>query len=97
VIEGTPDGSTWLVTKFPFPTANGERFIAGVGIDITEQKRNEEKIRLSEQRYRSLVRASSQLVWTCDAQGYLGHEMEDWQLFTRQSPDQIHGLGWLNR
>jgi PAS domain S-box-containing protein len=99
-IEETPnpDGSstTWHVTKFPFSTVSGDRFVAGIGVDITERKRNEEKIALSEQRYRSLARASSQLVWTCDAFGYFGHEIEDWQRFTGQTADEVHGFGWLD-
>lgn len=70
-----------------------ERMV-GINVDITEQMQAEEKIRLSEQRYRSLVRASSQLVWVCDAEGYLV-EAEDWQLFTGQTPQQARGLGWL--
>jgi PAS domain S-box-containing protein len=72
-----------------------ERMI-GINVDVTERKRAEEKIRLSEQRYRSLVKASSQLVWTCDAHGYFGHEIDDWQRFTGQTTDQVDGFGWLN-
>lgn len=69
-----------------------ERMI-GLNVDITEQMQVEEKIRLSEQRYRSLVKASSQLVWVCDAGGYLV-EAQDWQLFTGQTAEQARGLGW---
>jgi PAS domain S-box-containing protein len=72
-----------------------ERMI-GINIDVTDRKNDEERIRLSEQRYRSLVRASSQLVWTCDGDGYLTHEVEDWQLFTGQTAEQVRGLGWSN-
>lgn len=71
-----------------------ERMV-GINVDITEQMQAQEKMRLSEQRYRSLVRASSQLVWVCDAAGYLV-EAEDWQLFTGQSSQQARGLGWTN-
>jgi PAS domain S-box-containing protein len=63
---------------------------------VSELKSAHERIRVSEQRYRSLVRASSQLVWTCDGDGYLRHELEDWQLFTGQTSEQVRGLGWLN-
>jgi PAS domain S-box-containing protein len=34
--------STSLITKFPFSTVNGERFVAGIGMDITERRRAEE-------------------------------------------------------
>ncbi|NPV61064.1 MAG: PAS domain S-box protein [Methanotrichaceae archaeon] len=41
-----PDGSRcyWLNTKFPFRDAAGRRYIAGIGLDITERKRIEEEL-----------------------------------------------------
>jgi PAS domain S-box-containing protein len=72
-----------------------ERMI-GINVDITDRKQDEEKIRLSEQRYRSLVRASTQLVWTCDSDGFLKHEIEDWKLFTGQTAEQASGWGYLD-
>jgi PAS domain S-box-containing protein len=72
-----------------------ERMV-GINLDITDRKKDEEKIRLSEQRYRSLVRASTQLVWTCDSDGFLKHEIGDWQRFTGQTAEQESGWGWLD-
>ncbi|HUO61506.1 MAG TPA: ATP-binding protein [Candidatus Acidoferrales bacterium] len=45
-----PDGSKslWLNTKFPIASANGERLVAGIGLDITERKRSEEALLQSE-------------------------------------------------
>jgi diguanylate cyclase (GGDEF)-like protein/PAS domain S-box-containing protein len=98
VFEESPnsDGSvrTNLVTKFPFSTTGGERFVAGIGLDITDQKRSEEKIKLSEQRYRSLVRASAQLVWSCNADGTYSRDIDEWQHFTGQTSEQMRGQGW---
>src|SRR5207244_945590 len=37
--------------------------------DITDRKRAEEALRTSEQRFRSLVEATSQIVWTCEPSG----------------------------
>ena len=50
----------------------------------------------SEQRYRSLVRASSSLVWLADAQGGARDRQPDWEGFTGQTPDQYAGFGWLD-
>ncbi|HUO60045.1 MAG TPA: PAS domain-containing protein [Candidatus Acidoferrales bacterium] len=54
VVEDAPDGSTWIVTKFPFPTLSGERFVGGVGVDISERERAEQELRESEERLRIL-------------------------------------------
>lgn len=53
----TPDGQMhhWLVYKFPFRDAEGHRFVAGMAVDLTEQKQAEESLRNSEALYHSLV------------------------------------------
>jgi PAS domain S-box-containing protein len=40
--DGTPHH--WLVVKFPMTDASGRRFIAGVGVDITERRRVEKAL-----------------------------------------------------
>ncbi|MEP6900595.1 MAG: PAS domain S-box protein, partial [Actinomycetota bacterium] len=49
---------------------NVQGFFAFV-IDLTENKRSEEKLRKSEERFRSLVNATAQIVWTADSNGIL--------------------------
>jgi len=41
-----PDGSRcyWLNSKFPFTDAAGNRYVAGIGLDITARKQGEEQI-----------------------------------------------------
>lgn len=87
----------WMLSnaKVHFDREGKPERMIGINIDITERMQAEEKIILSEQRYRSLARASSQLVWVCDADGYLV-ETEDWQRFTGQTSQQAQGLGWSN-
>jgi len=45
----TSDGErcSWLTTKFPFCDAAGHRFVAGIGLDITEHKAAQEALRQS--------------------------------------------------
>lgn len=50
----------------------------------------------SEQRYRSLVSASSSLVWLADAEGGARDSQPDWEHFTGQTADQYVGSGWLD-
>ena len=52
-----PDGSHswWWIFKFSFQDASGQRYVGGVGIDITERKGMEEKLRESEQRFRAIA------------------------------------------
>jgi PAS domain S-box-containing protein len=50
----------------------------------------------SEQRYRSLVLASSSLVWLADAEGGARNHQHDWEAFTGQAPGEYVGSGWLD-
>jgi PAS domain S-box-containing protein len=65
-----PDGSRchWLSSKFSFCDTAGNRYLAGIGVDITKLKQTEEALRQSERRYRELVQyANSAIIrWSCD-------------------------------
>lgn len=53
VEEGTTaDGKRpwWLCHKFPYQDETGKRFVGGLAVDLTEQKRIEDELRDSEQR-----------------------------------------------
>lgn len=53
----TPDGRLreWLVVKFPYHDANGQVFLGGMAIDLTERFEAEEALRASEAKYRTLI------------------------------------------
>lgn len=64
--------------------------------DITERKRAEEALNRSETRYRSLVTAASQIVWTTNALGEVVEDMPLWRSYTGMTREEIQGWGWLN-
>ena len=70
VIEETSnaDGSRccWLNCKFPFRDAAGNRFVAGVGLDITERERAEEALRESKERSKRVQEIAHLGSWELD-------------------------------
>jgi diguanylate cyclase (GGDEF)-like protein/PAS domain S-box-containing protein len=73
VVETLPghDGQLrhWLVNKFLFTRSSGERFVGGLGMDVTALKVAESRLSQSEERYRHLVEHSQGLICTHDATG----------------------------
>lgn len=54
----------------------------------------QDSLRKSEERYRSLVIATSQIVWTTGANGELCDDIPLWRAFTGQRKDEMKGSGW---
>ncbi len=70
--------------------------------DLTERKAAERKLRgaadtlrVSEERYRSLADALSEIVWNTAADGSIVPPQPGWEAFTGQSSEEIIGTGWL--
>lgn len=71
--------------------------LAGISVyfhDITTRKAREEALRLNEARYRSLVAASTSIVWMAKADGQI-EEMPQWRAYTGQSESAVKGWSWL--
>jgi PAS domain S-box-containing protein len=49
-----PDGAIahWQVLKFPFHDVSGKRFLGGMALDVTEQLKAEEKLKMAEEQFR---------------------------------------------
>lgn len=54
------------------------------------------ELQRSEERYRSLTEATSQIVWRTDLQGRISSELPTWQAFTGQTPAEYWGMGWAD-
>jgi len=80
---------------------NGESLIWSSVEDISDlklaqQKRQqtEQSLKQSEERYRSLVKTTSQIVWVSTPEG-LCFDVTDWIAYTGQSETEAKGSGWL--
>ena len=62
--------------------------------DITSRKRAEEELKRSEQRYRSLVEATAEIVWTNSPEGKMQGPQPGWGGFTGQTEAEYQGYGW---
>ncbi|MGH9972124.1 MAG: PAS domain-containing hybrid sensor histidine kinase/response regulator [Pyrinomonadaceae bacterium] len=61
-----------------------------------EGKKTEGALRASEERFRSLVLASAQVVWTTNPDGLVEEDSPSWRAFTGQTYEQWKGQGWLD-
>jgi two-component system CheB/CheR fusion protein len=68
--------------------------VSGIDRDISDRKRAEEALRLSEERYRSLVEAMASVVWTTDAEGRFVEPQPSWEEYTGQPWEEHQGEGW---
>jgi len=64
--------------------------------NITRRRAAEEELRHNEERFRSLIVATAQIVWTTTTSGEFAVEQPSWNAFTGQTTAQSLGLGWLN-
>ncbi|MDQ3997975.1 MAG: PAS domain S-box protein, partial [Gemmatimonadota bacterium] len=76
-----------------FPTPEG---IVSISRDVSERRRAERALEESESRFRSLVEASAQIVWSTDAAGRIVTPVAEWLALTGQSPTDAQGYGMLD-
>jgi two-component system cell cycle sensor histidine kinase/response regulator CckA len=71
-------------------------FLVPSGSVITERKLAESELRFNEQRFRSLVEATTAIVWDTPASGEFEVVQPSWAAFTGQSFEGYRGWGWLD-
>ncbi|WP_261986808.1 SpoIIE family protein phosphatase [Actinomadura sp. HBU206391] len=86
----------WSYSWFPSRGPDGKLLgIVLIVVDVSERRRSEEIIRRKEERYRSLVEASSQVVWVTQPDGQISDDAPEWRSITGQSIDEYLLGGWL--
>lgn len=63
--------------------------------DITEKREAENALALREERFRSLVLATSQIVWSNTPDGRVDEDSPSWRAFTGQTYEEWREFGWL--
>ncbi|MEK6806409.1 MAG: response regulator [Pseudomonadota bacterium] len=59
----------WWIQKFSLPGSDGRKFVAGIGLDVTEQRRLERELRESEGRFQMFLDNNPSLSWMKDEDG----------------------------
>lgn len=74
----------WMYVRArPFYNAKGKpQRILGVSMDVTRQKKAEERLKESEMRFRALADAMPQMVWTAGPDGVLDYCNQRWLEYT---------------
>jgi PAS domain S-box-containing protein len=90
-----PNGHYYDIYDYPFTDTDGSPLIMEIGVDVSAHKKTQEALRKSEERYRSLTVATSQVTWTTDAQGQVIDDLPLWRSFTGQKTDELMGGGWI--
>jgi PAS domain S-box-containing protein len=79
-----------------FDEAGRAREWCGVGSAIEEQRQAAERLRLSEERFRSLVMATTSVIWSVDHEGRMSGVQPSWSAYTGQDERRYQGFGWVD-
>jgi two-component system, chemotaxis family, CheB/CheR fusion protein len=90
-------GRHWLTRIMPYSSDTaGVDGVVVTFTDVTRLAEARERVRASEERFRVLVAASAEIVWTMDTAGCAVEESPSWLEFTGQSAQEWLGRGWLD-
>ncbi|KRB79069.1 PAS domain S-box protein [Noviherbaspirillum sp. Root189] len=86
----------WVLCRGEPVRDNSGRVVRWIGTytDIHEQKMAQVTLAESEELFRSLVNATSQILWRCEANGESMKDSPSWRAFTGQSVEEMRGSGW---
>ncbi|QYF92706.1 PAS domain S-box protein [Massilia sp. PAMC28688] len=73
---------------------SGQRRFAGVAVDITERKRQEQSLKESEAKFRTIANAMPQMVWSTLPDGFHDYYNQQWYDFTGVPQGSTDGDAW---
>jgi PAS domain S-box-containing protein len=94
----THNGCAAVVKKLAYAkgTQGRETQKNTIEVDLPLQSKIQEReLSDSEERYRSLITASSSIVWTANSAGEMMEQNSQWEQFTGQTFEQYQQMGWL--
>jgi len=97
-IRRRKDGTLINISLSVSPIRNNLGQIIGaskIAREITQQKRAEQALRQSEERYRSLTAILTSVVWLTNEKGEFAATQSEWEGFTGQSWELYRGRGWI--
>ncbi|CAH2602623.1 Histidine kinase [Rhodovastum atsumiense] len=87
-------GVRWLRNVCRVEVSAGRRHISGVLSDVTEGKRGDAVLALSERRYRLLAEYIGTVLWQATPDGFITHAL-GWTTLTGQQEGEYQGHGWI--
>ncbi|MBB3221678.1 PAS domain-containing sensor histidine kinase [Pseudoduganella umbonata] len=97
-VLGGAGPARWVSAR-AHPVKDGDGTVLEVMLmheDITERIEAETALRIREERFRLLVMATSQIVWTNTPDGRVLEDSPSWRAFTGQTYEEWREFGWLD-
>ena len=90
------DGTSFPVEYSASAIYGGKKVTGAVVtfVDISARKQQEELIRESGERFRTLADNMAQLAWMADSNGAIGWYNQRWYDYTGTTPEEMRGWGW---
>lgn len=82
----------WFLNR-AYPNDDGG--VTNYARDVTRRRAVLLALEESEERYRSLVLATSAFVWTANGKGEFEEPQPSWEAYTGQKWDEYRGMGWV--
>jgi two-component system, chemotaxis family, CheB/CheR fusion protein len=89
------NGRMFFLRILPYRVAQSVEGVVLTLIDISALRRAQDNLAASEERYRTLVRSITAILWTADRQGNFSTPQPEWEAYTGHSFEVHRGQGWL--